>query len=357
MIYFYGGAFDPFTTAHRDIVKSLMKRKQPDDLVVIAVTDNDEKTYSCQQHNRQSIIRRSLDEEWFKNGLTIMPQKMRTYSHLKQTFGKDEHGITIVIGEDELNELAMGKWVHADNLIRDYQFLVFKRHLEAVPSVLNNPNYAHIKYTVRDIDADLVSSTEVRKIFYRNPAVVFKEVQKYITIGAFKLIKDRGLYWQNGEQYAEEEAKFLKDYAVAKEKNGWGEPSVTTDTIAYNGGKILLIRRLKPPFKNHWALPGGFFEKTDADLPDGAARELKEETGINIEPHRFRQVRAYGHNFDPRMKIVDVAFAVRVPHSEMKKAKGDDDAAEARWFDLDDLPALAFHHAQIIEDWRKQNEE
>ena len=224
MIYFYGGAFDPFTTAHRDIVKSLMKRKQPDDLVVIAVTDNDEKTYSCQQHNRQSIIRRSLDEEWFKNGLTIMPQKMRTYSHLKQTFGKDEHGITIVIGEDELNELAMGKWVHADNLIRDYQFLVFKRHLEAVPSVLNNPNYAHIKYTVRDIDADLVSSTEVRKIFYRNPAVVFKEVQKYITIGAFKLIKDRGLYWQNGEQYAEEEAKFLKDYAVAKEKNGWGEP-------------------------------------------------------------------------------------------------------------------------------------
>ena len=85
----------------------------------------------------------------------------------------------------------------------------------------------------------------------------------------------------------------------------------------------------------------------------GAARELREETTIDLDPSKFEQIKSYGHNFDPRMKIVDTAFAVRVPKNMMKKAVGSDDAADARWFDLDNLPKLGFHHKQIIEDWLK----
>ena len=51
------------------------------------------------------------------------------------------------------------------------------------------------------------------------------------------------------------------------------------------------------------------------------------------------------------MKIVDTAFSVRVPKAQMSKAAGADDAAEARWFNLNNLPKLGFHHEQIILDF------
>lgn len=126
---------------------------------------------------------------------------------------------------------------------------------------------------------------------------------------------------------------------------------MTTDVVAYNGDQILLIRRAKWPYKNYWALPGGFFEKTDADLDAGAAREFREETTLDYEPSKFEQLKTYGHNFDPRMKICDVAFSVRIHAKDMDKAVGSDDAAEAKWFKFSELPALAFHHAQIIRDF------
>ena len=102
-------------------------------------------------------------------------------------------------------------------------------------------------------------------------------------------------------------------------------------------------------------MPGGFFEKDDEDLNYGAARELCEETGLDLDPTKFEQIKTYGHNFDPRMKIVDTAFEVRIAKKDMKNAVGSDDAAEARWFNINDLPNLGFHHNQIIEDWKKKH--
>ncbi len=202
---------------------------------------------------------------------------------------------------------------------------------------------------------DGISSTAVREILFKNPECHYSDVRDYITHVVFRYIKDNELYFQNGNDYNEKEKEFLKEYAVKKEKNHWGEPSVTTDTVAYNGDKILLIRRGNYPYKNFWALPGGFFEKTDEDLNFGAQRELKEETGIDIDPKYFRQIKTYGHNFDPRMKIVDVAFSVRVNKKDMDKVKGLDDACDARWFQIDELPKLAFHHEQIINDFLKED--
>ena len=165
------------------------------------------------------------------------------------------------------------------------------------------------------------SSSKVRDILSRNPDCHYEDVNGLIAHLTFRYIKENELYKQNSFDYEKEEEEFLKKYQVEKKKNGWNEPSVTTDTIAYNGDMILLIRRKKPPFKNSWALPGGFFEKTDLDLS--------------------------------RMKIVDVAFSVRVSKKMMNMAKADDDAAEYRWFNVNDLPKLAFHHEQIINDWLK----
>ena len=55
--------------------------------------------------------------------------------------------------------------------------------------------------------------------------------------------------------------------------------------------------------------------------------------------------------FDPRLRIIDTAFAVKVPTKKMKDLLGADDALEAAWFNVADLPKMAFHHDQIIKDW------
>jgi 8-oxo-dGTP diphosphatase len=107
---------------------------------------------------------------------------------------------------------------------------------------------------------------------------------------------------------------------------------------------ILLISRKNPPFQNQWALPGGFVEN-DEDLDTAAKRELKEETGIEFTS--CEQLHAFGKpDRDPRgrtISIVYVGFA-----NELNEPKAADDAKEAEWFNLKDLPVLAFDHQEII---------
>lgn len=346
MIYYYGGTFDPITKAHEAIIRKIKKEMRESDKLIIGIVQNDEKNYNVSVNDRLNMVKKSLDAH------EIVIQDKRTYAYLDAHYRGEK--ITICMGDDEWYALCSGKWVNWDLLLKCYEFFVFDREDKDDDIVLPagiNPN---VTFLGAGDNTDGISSTAVREILFKNPECHYSDVRDYITHVVFRYIKDNELYFQNGNDYNEKEKEFLKEYAVKKEKNHWGEPSVTTDTVAYNGDKILLIRRGNYPYKNFWALPGGFFEKTDEDLNFGAQRELKEETGIDIDPKYFRQIKTYGHNFDPRMKIVDVAFSVRVNKKDMDKVKGLDDACDARWFQIDELPKLAFHHEQIINDFLKE---
>lgn len=353
MIYYYGGTFDPITKAHEAIIRRIKKEMRESDKLIIGIVQNDEKNYNVSVNDRLNMVKKSLDAH------EIVIQDKRTYAYLDAHYRGEK--ITICMGDDEWYSLCSGKWVNWDLLLKQYEFMVFYR--EDNDEIYRKDNDeivlpAGINPTVTFLgaeDTDGISSTAVREILFKNPECHYSDVRDYITHVVFRYIKDNELYFQNGNDYNEKEKEFLKEYAVKKEKNHWGEPSVTTDTVAYNGDKILLIRRGNYPYKNFWALPGGFFEKTDEDLNFGAQRELKEETGIDIDPKYFRQIKTYGHNFDPRMKIVDVAFSVRVNKKDMDKVKGLDDACDARWFQIDELPKLGFHHEQIINDFLKED--
>ena len=344
MIYYYGGTFDPITKAHEAIIRKIKKEMRDSDKLIIGIVQNDEKNYNVSVNDRLNMVKKSLDAH------EIVIQDKRTYAYLDAHYRGEK--ITICMGDDEWYSLCSGKWVNWDLLLKHYEFMVFYRedNDEIVLPAGINPNVTFLGAE----DTDGISSTAVREILFKNPECHYSDVRDYITHVVFRYIKDNELYFQNGNDYNEKEKEFLKEYAVKKEKNHWGEPSVTTDTVAYNGDKILLIRRGNYPYKNFWCLPGGFFEKTDEDLNFGAQRELKEETGIDIDPKYFRQIKTYGHNFDPRMKIVDVAFSVRVNKKDMDKVKGLDDACDARWFQIDELPKLGFHHEQIINDFLKE---
>lgn len=127
----------------------------------------------------------------------------------------------------------------------------------------------------------------------------------------------------------------------------WPRPMVTVDAAVFDISaktpKLLLIKRGSEPFKGQWAIPGGFIEMNE-DLADAAARELAEETGLTDV--KLRQLQTFGKpGRDPRGRNITVVFwgTTKDP-----KTKAGDDADEARWFEIDNLPEnLAFDHNQV----------
>ncbi len=128
----------------------------------------------------------------------------------------------------------------------------------------------------------------------------------------------------------------------------WPRPMVTVDAIIFDitgdRPKVLLIKRGKEPFKGLWAFPGGFVDMEEP-LDDAAARELAEETGLkNITLEQFHTFGQPGR--DPRGRNITIAYVGFVKDSPISQTAGDD-ADEARWFDIDNLPKMAFDHNDV----------
>jgi len=126
-------------------------------------------------------------------------------------------------------------------------------------------------------------------------------------------------------------------------------PMVTTDIVVFNkinnSFYILLIKRLNNPYRDSWALPGGFVDK-DEPLLDAANRELHEETGLqNLNLEQFY---AYGNpGRDPRGHCVSIVYTTIISEKDIL-IKAGDDAKDAKWFNINSLPILAFDHQTII---------
>jgi len=120
------------------------------------------------------------------------------------------------------------------------------------------------------------------------------------------------------------------------------------DMVLVEDGKVLLIKRAYEPFKGQWAIPGGRLEG-DETAEQCAAREMKEETGLDIEIIKLTGLYSDPAR-DPR-KIITVGFIVRRIGGEV--AAGDD-AGEAQWFSLSDLPQLCSDHGKILADAIKE---
>ncbi len=116
-------------------------------------------------------------------------------------------------------------------------------------------------------------------------------------------------------------------------------------TIRERRLQVLLIKRSIKPFANKYALPGGFVLENEA-LETAAVRELREETGV--KDVYLEQLYTFGDpKRDPRGRVVTVAYYALAPHTQTLNAGTD--AAEAAWFDIAELPPLAFDHRKIVE--------
>lgn len=170
------------------------------------------------------------------------------------------------------------------------------------------------------------------------------------------------MYLKNYQCTSKEEEAFLSSYDASK----YERPSVTADIVIFTLDEdddlnILLIKRGGYPYKDRWAIPGGFLDVGKESLDDAAARELKEET--NVEGVFLNQLYTFGDpNRDPRTTVVTVAYMALVPKQALDISAGDD-ANDAKLFKITydvngiilkssdtivDESALAFDHADII---------
>src|SRR5262245_20943004 len=125
-------------------------------------------------------------------------------------------------------------------------------------------------------------------------------------------------------------------------------PRPTVDVvIELDAGGIVLVRRRNPP--HGWALPGGFVDGGES-VATAARREAKEETGLDVELVELLGVYSDPAR-DPRgFFTISTVFIGRASG----QPQGGDDAAEAKAFTLDQLPAdVVFDHPTIIDDYRR----
>lgn len=127
---------------------------------------------------------------------------------------------------------------------------------------------------------------------------------------------------------------------------------VAVDAIVFGyskqeGVSVLLIERKYDPFKNAWALPGGFVLNHES-LEEAVVRELNEETGIHV--NYLEQLYTFGNPArDPRKRVISIAYFALVKSGQFQQLKASTDAESAQWFNIKQLPKLAFDHQQIVD--------
>ena len=116
------------------------------------------------------------------------------------------------------------------------------------------------------------------------------------------------------------------------------------DMILIEDRKILLVKRGREPEKGKWVLPGGRIDE-DETAEKCLLREMKEETGLVVEPTKLVGIYSDPKR-DPR-KIIAAAYIVEKVSGRLKAG---DDAADAKWFSLRNMPELGFDHKKIVAD-------
>ncbi len=119
----------------------------------------------------------------------------------------------------------------------------------------------------------------------------------------------------------------------------YGNPTPTVQAWIDRGGSYLALRRAGEPQKGEWNMPGGFVEAGEGG-PEAIVREVREETGLLIEPESVIGIFPSRYGFgEEAIAIFDVAYLCRIVGGDFEVS---DESEEGRWFPLDEFPEPTF---------------
>ncbi|MGC9203581.1 MAG: NUDIX domain-containing protein [Thermoplasmata archaeon] len=208
--------------------------------------------------------------------------------------------------------------------------------------------YLLLKYV--DETHNLSTAVKKMKMSYRNGWGKIREVEE--RLGEKIVETKRGGSIPGETRLTEFGRKLVQDYERYMEvfdyysKRPYKIPSLTVDGIINEGKSILLIKRGRDPFRGLYALPGGFVEYGET-VESAIEREILEETGLSVKIRRILGIYS-SPDRDPRGHTISIVYILERTGGTPKAG---DDAEELKFFDLDNLPELAFDHRKIIDDF------
>lgn len=216
-------------------------------------------------------------------------------------------------------------------------------YLRAFPDWHFHPLDGFVEHGSKPIDA-----TKIRELFFEGhndyiagavPKTTFDFLNKFARTEEYKILV--------------EEYNFIKEYKEKWKVAPYAPTFFTVDSVVIQGGNILLVKRKFSPGKGLWALPGGFLNQTET-VQDACIRELREETGLKVPVPVLKGSITYERLFDKpdrslRGRTLTQAFLIELQGGEAKlpRVRGEDDAAEARWFKISDVMKMS---EQLFED-------
>jgi len=121
-------------------------------------------------------------------------------------------------------------------------------------------------------------------------------------------------------------------------------PLVGVGAVVVDEGRVLLVRRGREPLKGKWSLPGGMLELGES-LTAGVVREVREETGLNVEPIELIELLDRVHREEDRVRYhyVIADYLCRVVDGDLLAAS---DADAVRWVER---PEWNSHSALLLD--------
>jgi bifunctional NMN adenylyltransferase/nudix hydrolase len=196
-------------------------------------------------------------------------------------------------------------------------------------------------WSLLEVEAEIdISATDLRRIYFEatdmNSALTI--IGNYVAAGVRGYLEA----WAHLPAYRQCAAEHQ---AVQAYRAKYTAPFyLTADCVVTNGEHVLLIRRGGDIGRGLWALPGGFVEPQERFYA-AALRELAEETGYRGLPSQMKTALKAQATFDhparsPRGRIITAAFHFELGNEHLPEVRGSDDAAQARWVPIAELPRL-----------------
>lgn len=196
-----------------------------------------------------------------------------------------------------------------------------------------------------------VNATDIRNEYFGG----FNRIHPSVPKGSQAFMFDFAINGRDGVKpefdRLRQEWKHITEYKKSWEAAPYAPTFVTADAVVEQSGHVLLIRRKAAPGEGLWALPGGFVNQNER-IKDAAVRELREETKLKVPAPVLYGCIEWSDVFDApgrslRGRTITHAFLFRLPPGVLPRVKGSDDAADAKWFTINELLQM---EGEIFED-------